>query len=305
MPDPSISVVIPLYNKEKYICKSLESVLSQTYSPHEVIIVNDGSKDNSIDVLTDFLDSRFFENCVKIVDQNNKGVSSARNLGARYATGDYVAFLDADDIWDRSFIEKMVRLICTHRGFAIYSCGHVVNKLSSGTYSYKCYGKEVQEFSREAFSRVMSRCSLVNSSKVIIDKSLFFEIGGFPEGIKYGEDLYVWLRLMQKYRLCYLPDALVTINQDFDPERANRNSQVIYPLIYFSDERSMLVNSEKIYLNKIFFRSFFVKLASGDCGAALRTVHYYSKIRGKRAFLYLPLVLLPSFIYRYFYKILW
>ena len=101
-----ISVVIPLYNKEKSIAQTLECVLNQTYKDFEVIVVDDGSKDNSAAIVAQFTDTR-----IHLIRQENGGVSAARNRGIEEAQGKYVAFLDADDVWLTDHLESLVNLI--------------------------------------------------------------------------------------------------------------------------------------------------------------------------------------------------
>ena len=103
----NFSVVIPLYNKEAYVAKTLNSVLNQTYQNFEVIIVNDCSTDNSLNVVHKIDDSRF-----KIIKHNkNKGLSASRNTGIKAATHSYIAFLDADDYWDSIYLETIWNLV--------------------------------------------------------------------------------------------------------------------------------------------------------------------------------------------------
>ena len=101
-----ISVVIPLYNKEKSIAHTLKCVLNQTYRDFEVVVVDDGSKDNSAAVVEQFEDKR-----IRLVRQKNGGVSAARNRGIAEARGEYVAFLDADDVWKQNHLESITNLI--------------------------------------------------------------------------------------------------------------------------------------------------------------------------------------------------
>lgn len=102
----NISLVIPLYNKEDAILKTIDSVLKQTYSDFEVIVVDDGSKDNSLRVVQSIEDPR-----LRVIHKENGGVSSARNRGIREAKGDYIALLDGDDLWEPTFLEEQIRLI--------------------------------------------------------------------------------------------------------------------------------------------------------------------------------------------------
>lgn len=100
------SVIIPLYNKESQIKKTLESVLNQTFKDFEIVIVNDGSIDKSIEVVESFDDNR-----IRIINQNNSGVSQARNRGIIEANRKWIAFLDADDLWKPNKLEKYSKII--------------------------------------------------------------------------------------------------------------------------------------------------------------------------------------------------
>ena len=100
---PKVSVVIPLYNTELYIARTLQSVLNQTYPDFEVIIVDDGSTDRGIEICQSFSDSR-----IKIVQQANRGLAGARNTGIRHAQGDYIALLDSDDLWSPHKLDRHV-----------------------------------------------------------------------------------------------------------------------------------------------------------------------------------------------------
>lgn len=102
---PLVTIVMPAYNVEQYIAKSIESVISQTEQDWELIIINDGSTDNTLDVITPFTKQ---DRRISIINQENSGVSVARNHGLRLASGQYISFLDADDIYDRRYIELMV-----------------------------------------------------------------------------------------------------------------------------------------------------------------------------------------------------
>ena len=121
-----VSVIIPVYNVEKYIDECLKSVVSQTYKNIEVIIINDGSTDKSEEIIRSYLDK--YEN-ITYIYQQNKGVSEARNLGLKNATGDYVLFVDSDDYIHKSMIEKMYNNAKYIN--QIYICGHIVLWINS------------------------------------------------------------------------------------------------------------------------------------------------------------------------------
>ena len=120
-----ISIVIPLYNKEKQIVAALQKVFEQTYQDFEVIIVDDGSTDGSISEVNKFSDSR-----VRLISQENAGVSMARNKGIENAKGKYIAFLDADDEWDSQYLEEQINLINRYPQCDIFASNYIFKHLS-------------------------------------------------------------------------------------------------------------------------------------------------------------------------------
>ena len=100
-----ISVIMPLYNNEKYVIEAIQSVINQTYKDWELIIINDASTDNSKEIVQRFLHKQL-DSRIKFIDlENNKGVSFTRNLGIKEAKGEYISFLDSDDLWDKEFLK--------------------------------------------------------------------------------------------------------------------------------------------------------------------------------------------------------
>ena len=117
--DPFFSIVIPLYNKEEYIVTTIDSVLSQNYSNFEVIIVDDGSTDNSAQLIKNYSDER-----VNYYYQNNAGVSSARNKGIELANFDLIAFLDGDDLWEKEYLKSIVELYHLYPNVSVYATAY-------------------------------------------------------------------------------------------------------------------------------------------------------------------------------------
>lgn len=113
------SVVIPLYNKEDNIANTLDSVLAQTFQDFEIIIVNDGSTDKSLQIVSDYEDIR-----IKVYSKPNGGVSDARNYGIKKSSNKYVAFMDADDYWKPNYLERMFKLIEDYPTGGMYNCEH-------------------------------------------------------------------------------------------------------------------------------------------------------------------------------------
>ena len=104
---PKISLIIPVYNVQEYIEKALQSVVNQTFKDFEVIIVNDGSKDQSVEIVKKFI--RKYDN-FRLINQENQGLSGARNTGLKEAKGEYIAFIDSDDFIENNFLEELYNL---------------------------------------------------------------------------------------------------------------------------------------------------------------------------------------------------
>lgn len=184
-----ISVVIPLYNKEQSIASTLQSVLTQTYTDYEIIVVDDGSTDNSLKVVKELRSkSQIPNDRFLIITQVNSGVSAARNSGILAAKGEYVAFLDGDDLWDKDFLKEMSRLITEYLGKSIYGLGCVHAKkgevpIAQGEY-YR--GISTWDYATMAFT----------GSSACVNKKDAIAIGLFDTRMTHGEDLDMWWRLM-------------------------------------------------------------------------------------------------------------
>ena len=206
---PLISVVIPLYNKATTIANALDSVLAQTYQDFEVVVVDDGSTDEGAAIVERYTDSR-----IRLICQENAGVSAARNRGIAEAKGEYVAFLDADDEWLPEFLEEIVALQKEYP-----EC-----RAQATRYKLNCHGTESFITSRKIpfagergvltnYFEVAS-CSHppVCSICVCIERALLNEIGGFPLGIKSGEDLLTWARIATCTHWAYSMKILAQYN---------------------------------------------------------------------------------------------
>jgi glycosyltransferase involved in cell wall biosynthesis len=213
------SVIIPLYNKAPYVRKALETVCTQTCRDYEIIVINDGSTDNSAIIAEEFLNGVEGIN-YKILQQKNSGVAAARNNGVAQSNGDYLAFLDADDWWEPTFLERMAQLIEDYPNAGLYASNYVYYKpgkthvaLNIPT-GYINYPKVYYE----------SGAMPVWTGATIIPKVVFDELGGFPIGIKLGEDFLLWAKIALQYKVAFLNEALAWYNNDVPVNlRATRN----------------------------------------------------------------------------------
>lgn len=209
---PKISVVIPLYNKEKYLRRAVESVLSQEPSVHEVIVVDDGSTDNGPAQLVQLEDAR-----LRLIRQPNGGVSRARNTGIEAATGEFIAFLDADDAWLPGFVSELQALIQAFPQASLYATSYVRTwpdgrREGAGLPNLlKGAARQVVADPFSAWSR--SAFFSISSSSCIRRTALFMQNIRFPEGESLGEDQDVIFRLLESGDLAFSTQQLSEYTQ--------------------------------------------------------------------------------------------
>lgn len=181
-----ITVVVPLYNKEKSVRATLESVRAQSYTDWECIVVDDGSTDNSREVVEGIRELE--SERIRVIHQENAGVSAARNRGIMEAKGEYVAFLDGDDMWDKDFLKAMVSLIEEYPGKSIYGLGCAQIKKGETVSVRDNYyrGESTWDYATMAFT----------GSSACVNKQDAIEVGLFDTRMTHGEDIDMWWRLM-------------------------------------------------------------------------------------------------------------
>ncbi|MBR3411538.1 MAG: glycosyltransferase [Bacteroidales bacterium] len=240
--DVRFSVVVPLYNKETYIRRTLESILTQTFVDYELIVVDDGSTDDSFATASNFLAGNIKS---KVVKQKNKGVAVARNNGVSLSHGEFICFLDSDDWWEPSFLEEMDRLIRMYPDAGLYGTAFflikngkkkvapigVDNEFCSGYINY-C----------QTYARTL--CMPISSSSVAIPKVVFNEFGGFRGGISLGEDFDLWIRIALKNQVALINKPLSNYFQDIPPHKRatrrlhNPKNHMLWNLDYLSQEET-------------------------------------------------------------------
>lgn len=188
------SIIIPCYNIEKYISKTLESVLKQTFQNFEIVLIDDGSKDNTGKILDDYSKK---DKRIKVIHKINEGVSQARNVGIENAVGEYVYFLDGDDLIENNLLEKANEVFKNNKveifsfGFnMIYENGEIKRKYSSEKYNSQII--KSKEFLSLFFNKIIGQnmCSFIVKREVIQDKIFF------TKGLERGEDLEFQIKML-------------------------------------------------------------------------------------------------------------
>ncbi|TXK46765.1 glycosyltransferase family 2 protein [Pontibacter qinzhouensis] len=206
--NPAFSVIIPLYNKELHIAKTLDSVLVQTWSGFEVVVVDDGSTDGSLRLVQNYAatDAR-----IKVYSKPNGGVSSARNYGIGKAQNEYIAFLDADDFWEKNYLEEMNRLIARYPDCGMYGCAYKAVKRNKTIYNCQ----HVPEGIIEDYFQVILKDRISWTSATIVRKDIFAKAGMFPVGMIGGEDYFMWAKVAKDYKMAFTPQVLSSYNMVF------------------------------------------------------------------------------------------
>lgn len=188
---------MPSYNSGSYIAESLESILDQSYQDFEIIVVDDGSTDNTIEIV------QSYEERVKLFRQENHGSAAARNRGAREAKGKWLAFLDSDDVWAPDKLEHQLdncgNMSWSHTDWFFIGAGQ--DGTVKGT-------DRAPKFSGSVLARLVVS-NFVGTSTVLVRRDVFFDAGGFDVSLMALQDWDLWLRIAVKHELAYVPEPLV------------------------------------------------------------------------------------------------
>ena len=235
------SVVIPLYNKEKYINRAIDSILNQTYINYEIIVVNDGSTDNGAEVVRSINSKK-----IKLITQDNKGVSIARNNGIEEAKGDFISFLDADDEWLPEYLETINFLINKYPGAGIYctSYKHIKNKkevIKDFGFEENYEGYVYRYFYKASKYRRIGNTNCITIPQKILKSNKMFDVE-----LERGEDLELWFRIALKYPVVYKNRVLTKYNLDNDTNYRNKKDNEI-----MKRKKKLPINNISDYLTKI------------------------------------------------------
>lgn len=218
--DPSVSIVIPLFNKEKEVLRAVNSVLSQTVQHFEVIIVNDGSTDKGPDLVRAIKDPR-----IKIIDQANSGVSAARNRGIAESHAELIAFLDADDEWGPDFFETILGLKHDFPECSVFATSYFLvsqNGLKRPAIIRGLPKDFKKGILKDYFKIAAQSDPPLWTSTVVVEKGAILSIDGFPDKVKAGEDLLTWARLASKFDIAYSTDHCAVFWQDWTETQKHR-----------------------------------------------------------------------------------
>jgi len=239
------SVVIPLYNKELSITNTVQSVLDQTCQDFEIVIINDGSTDNSIKAVEAINDSR-----IRLIHQENQGVSAARNCGIKEAKFEWIAFLDGDDLWKPNHLEETTKMMNLYPEANVFATSFVY---SDNRPMFK-HPRNAPIFKIENYFKEALKESLICSSMVVINKECFDKVGAFNKKLSRGEDLDLWARLALNYKIIKSSKttAIYSMEDEFSLSKGKSNyHQSILSIINLEDKKA---DERKYYQRMLFNR---------------------------------------------------
>jgi glycosyltransferase involved in cell wall biosynthesis len=197
---PFFTVIIPLYNKEKYIENAIKSIINQTFTDFELLIINDCSTDKSVEIASAFVSKK-----VQIIHhEKNSGLAGTRNTGIKKATSNYVTFLDADDLWKPHFLEKIFHLIQNFPEARIFGTNY--EEIWDKTIKKPHNGSEILAdnfIGYVNFFKINLKQGIYNHGSVCLHKEVYEKVGFYNEEINFSEDLDFNIRANYHYKLAY------------------------------------------------------------------------------------------------------
>lgn len=244
---PKVTVVIPAYNATTYLPETLDSVLAQTFPDFEVLIINDGSTDHIVSWASEIDDPR-----VKLISQENRGVSEARNTGIKSAQGEYIAFLDADDMWEETKLEKQVRCFESKPEVGlVYTWTRLVDETGQET-GIK-YDSQVEG---NVWQQILVACIVCSGSSAMVRRCCFDRAGLFDPGASPAEDFDMWTRIAQHYSFAVIKEFLLDYRQHSGNSSRN-HLKMMQALRYTFEKRFQSVPPELLYLRNLAYAGMY------------------------------------------------
>ncbi|PCM45656.1 glycosyltransferase family 2 protein [Marinobacter sp. ANT_B65] len=196
-----VSVIVPVYNRAHLVSETIESILAQTYEPVEIILINDGSTDESLSILKKY-EGQFPEN-IRVIDQKNQGQIAARNNGIKIAQGEYVAFLDSDDLWLEEKLERQIPLF--EEGVALVYSG--TNIIDENGLTIRTEPAD-QSISGYIYPQLLVKNRMTGGT-VVVTAEVLKQVGGFSTEFKAAENWDLWLRICKLYSARVISEPLI------------------------------------------------------------------------------------------------
>lgn len=302
------SVIMPVYNKADTVCAAVESVYAQTYDDFEIVMVDDGSCDGLEQALESLRSPK-----LRLIRQENGGVSVARNTGLSNARGEYVCFLDADDLWKPEHLETVAALMKKYPESRAFVTSHAVILPDGQTlHSGDALANYDEDFETDDLLGVLNRTaySVVHTNSVCAQRSMLEQEGiRFEPGIRIGEDTDVWYRLGLKHKVALTKKETTAYRREFST--ATQSGFHVQDWIFSRRGEALLEDegiSEKVkasvteLIDRYNMTSSREYMAAGDRKAAKRVLSQVSNKAGKRYMLTKIFTFLPCCLCRWVLK---
>ena len=260
---PTVSVIIPTYNRAHILGRAIQSVLDQTYQDFEIIVVDDGSTDNTDEVINNFNDKRIiYHLCGK-----NRGVAAARNIGIKLSRAEYIAFQDSDDVWHLDKLEKTMKIIKKIENIDfIFSCGRIIK--DGEIIGYTGNNSWINESPKKELLSKLFMSNFIPTQGAVVKKDKITQVGGFDESFPSASDHELWLRLISICNFHFIGEPLYDIHFSEECITGNIKMRLHSQKRLFNKNKAILkncVNSKlKYYLIKQIHLSNIFHAAAWD-----------------------------------------
>lgn len=252
MSKPQVSVIIPVYNGERFIQESISSALGQSIPDFEVIVINDGSTDNSAAMVQDLFPT------VRLINQKNQGAAAARNAGIEVARGEYVAFLDCDDLWDETKLERQLKLHRRYPDALASYCDHRIID-ATGRVTGKTGALDYPRWSGHILPELIQGNCIVSPSVLIARRTAVIEAGGFDCNQPAGsDDWQLSMHIAALGPILYLPETLASYRRhDANASAAWSHRKSLGNLHALESMAGVVAKQEQPQLDEIYRRALY------------------------------------------------
>ena len=266
----NISVIIPTYNRKSFLINAIDSVFNQTYQNLELIIIDDGSSDKT----SEYIKKEYPK--IKIYEQPNKGVSSARNKGIKLSSNNWIAFLDSDDRWHPRKLENQINYLVKNPKYKICHTDEIWIRKGVRVNQHKKHKK----YGGFIFDKCIDLCR-ISPSSVIIHKDIFKKVGLFNEKLPVCEDYDLWLRITAKFQVLYLDEKLtIKYGGHFNQLSKKYWGMDRFRIVALENiiKKNFLTKKNKVIVKKILKKKIKIYL-QGLKKRKKKTIYYENKIK--------------------------
>lgn len=253
-----MTIVIPTYNRADTITRAIQSVLNQTYSNFEIIVVDDNSNDNTAEIIKEIKDARIHY----IKNNENLGAAGARNVGIRNATGSLIAFQDSDDEWYENKLEKQIEKLESNEEYGAVYCAFMYEN-SSNTYQIPNASEPVCSLEGYIYERLLTG-NTVGTPTLLVKKDVFDDVGKFDETLKSLEDWELALRISRKYSFAYVDECLVNAYYSENSVNQNIENHLLAQACIYKKYFGFSKNKKACAENILYMVKDIKKLSDGD-----------------------------------------